>query len=105
MASDELSLETMLADPIVRDLMAADGVDSDELELQLRMVRDALARRSSAHSGNCFAELVKHFSFTRTNARFGAKTARASRQASTLESIFGQEPQCALITGTRSAGA
>jgi hypothetical protein len=38
---DELSLATMLADPIVRDLMAADGVDSGELELQLRMVGDA----------------------------------------------------------------
>jgi hypothetical protein len=52
---DELSLETMLAEPIVRDLMAADGIDSGELELQLRMVGDALARRSSAHSGNCLA--------------------------------------------------
>jgi hypothetical protein len=52
---DELSLETMLADPIVRDLMAADGVDSDELELQLRMVSAARARHSSVHSGNCLA--------------------------------------------------
>jgi len=52
---DELSLETMLAEPIVRDLMAADGIDSGELELQLRMVGDALARRGSAHSGNCLA--------------------------------------------------
>jgi hypothetical protein len=55
---DELSLETMLADPIVRDLMAADGVDSGELGLQLRMVRDALARRGSARSGNCFARIA-----------------------------------------------
>jgi hypothetical protein len=54
----ELSLETMLADPIVRDLMAADGVDSGELGLQLRMVRDALARRGSARSGNCFARIA-----------------------------------------------
>jgi hypothetical protein len=54
----ELSLETMLADPIVRDLMAADGVDSGELGLQLRTVRDALARHSPAHSGNCFARLA-----------------------------------------------
>ena len=55
---DELSLETMLADPIVRDLMAADGVNSGELELQLRMVGDALARRGSAHGGNCLARIV-----------------------------------------------
>ncbi len=55
---DELSLDTMLADPIVRDLMAADGVDSGELGLQLRMVRDALARRGSAHSGNCLARIA-----------------------------------------------
>jgi hypothetical protein len=55
---DELSLETMLADPIVRDLMAADGVDSGELGLQLRVVRDALARRGSAHSGNCLARIA-----------------------------------------------
>jgi hypothetical protein len=51
----ELSLETMLADPIVRDLMAADGVDSGELELRLRVVGDALARHSTAHSGNWLA--------------------------------------------------
>jgi hypothetical protein len=54
----ELSLETMLADPIVRDLMAADGVDSGELGLQLRMVRDALARRGSAHRSNCLARIA-----------------------------------------------
>jgi hypothetical protein len=55
---DELSLDTMLADPIVRDLMAADGVDSGELELQLRMVGDALARPGSAHGGKCLARIV-----------------------------------------------
>jgi hypothetical protein len=55
---DELSLDTMLADHIVRDLMAADGVDSGELELQLRMVGDALARRGSAHGGNCLARVA-----------------------------------------------
>jgi hypothetical protein len=55
---DELSLDTMLADPIVRDLMAADGVDSGELELQLRMVGDTLARRGSAHGGNCLARVA-----------------------------------------------
>jgi hypothetical protein len=38
--------------------MAADGVDSGELGLQLRMVRDALARRGSARSGNCFARIA-----------------------------------------------
>ena len=54
----ELSLETMLSDPIVRDLMAADGVDGGELELQLRMVRDALARRGSAHSGDYLARIA-----------------------------------------------
>jgi hypothetical protein len=54
----ELSLETMLADPIVRDLMAADGVDGGELELQLRMVRDAFSRRGSAYSGNCLARIA-----------------------------------------------
>jgi hypothetical protein len=52
---DELSLDTMLADPIVRDLMAADGINTGELELQLRMVGDALARRGSTHGGNCLA--------------------------------------------------
>ncbi len=95
----ELSLETMLADPIVRELMAADGVHRGELELQLREVRDALARRGSPHSGNCLAELVKHFSSaTRTNVRFAATTLGASRPVAALESIFGQEPQCALLT-------
>ena len=55
---DELSLETMLADPIIRDLMAADGVDTGELELQLRVVGDVLARRGSAYRGNCLARIA-----------------------------------------------
>jgi hypothetical protein len=38
--------------------MAADGVDGGELELQLRMVRDVLARRGSAYRGNCLARIA-----------------------------------------------
>jgi hypothetical protein len=64
---DEPSLEDMLADPIVRDLMAADGVDPGELDSLLHTVRLALARRHSTRSDekpNCFAGLVKLFSST-----------------------------------------
>jgi hypothetical protein len=63
----EPSLEDMLADPIVRDLMAADEVDPGELDSLLRTVRLALARRHSTRSDekpNCFAGLVKLFTFT-----------------------------------------
>ena len=43
----ELSLEEMLADPIVRAVMAADGVDPAELSELLRSLegRDSTTRR------------------------------------------------------------
>jgi hypothetical protein len=48
----ELLLEEMLADPIVRALMAADGVDPEELEALLRSVtgprRDSTLRQRKA---------------------------------------------------------
>jgi hypothetical protein len=48
----ELLLEEMLADPIVRALMAADGVDPEELEALLRSVtgprRDGTLRQREA---------------------------------------------------------
>ena len=44
----EATLEEILSDPIVRALMAADGVDHDELEAMLRRValRLRIARRN-----------------------------------------------------------
>jgi hypothetical protein len=36
---EELSLDAMLAEPIVRDLMAADGVEPDQVKALLRSVR------------------------------------------------------------------
>lgn len=43
---DETSVDELLADPIVRDLMAADGVDPPEL----RATRTTCSARSSATS-------------------------------------------------------
>lgn len=42
----ELSIDEMLADPIVRALMAADGVVADELELLLRSVAKRISERA-----------------------------------------------------------
>jgi len=44
-ACREPSIEEMLADPIVRDLMAADGIDPNELKALLRSVAEC--RRGS----------------------------------------------------------
>jgi hypothetical protein len=52
---EELSLDAMLADPIVRDLMAADGIDPDQVKALLRSVgRPAGKRNRSAAFGNLF---------------------------------------------------
>jgi hypothetical protein len=40
----ELSIKEMLADPVVRALMSADGVQADELEALLRSVANLRAR-------------------------------------------------------------
>jgi hypothetical protein len=45
--SRELSLEQMLTDPIVRALMAADGVDADEVKALVRLTQHSIARRTS----------------------------------------------------------
>ncbi len=44
----EMSLDELLADPIVLDLMAADNVDPAALRAALREVANQLARRRSA---------------------------------------------------------
>jgi hypothetical protein len=46
--SREPSLESMLADPIVHALMAADGVNSDEVKALLRLTQQSIASRASA---------------------------------------------------------
>jgi hypothetical protein len=42
----ELSIGEMLADPIVRAVMSADGVDAGELELMLRLIADRVSERA-----------------------------------------------------------
>jgi hypothetical protein len=42
----ELSIKEMLADPVVRALMSADGVHANELEALLRSVANLLRARS-----------------------------------------------------------
>jgi hypothetical protein len=43
----EPSIEEMLADPIVRAVMSADGVDPDELKARLNAVKQAVELRAS----------------------------------------------------------
>jgi hypothetical protein len=43
----EPSIEEMLADPIVRALMSADGVDPDELKARLNAIKQAVELRAS----------------------------------------------------------
>ena len=49
-ACQEPSIEEMLADPMVRALMAADSVDSDELKTLLNSVKRAMELRASCMS-------------------------------------------------------
>jgi hypothetical protein len=48
----ELSIDEMLADPVVRALMAADRVDPEELRALLRSVADCRSVRASEPDGH-----------------------------------------------------
>jgi len=48
---DEASVDELLADPIVRDLMAADGVDPPELRAMLYGVQRAIERYATRQGG------------------------------------------------------
>ena len=47
----EPSIDTMLSDPIVRAVMAADGVDPEELRNLLHSVAERLQARDHDHHG------------------------------------------------------
>ena len=58
----EQSVEDLLADPIVRDLMIADGVDPIELKALLDTVQRAVesrAKRSPGEKPTWFADIIK----------------------------------------------
>ena len=58
----EQSVEDLLADPIVRDLMIADGVDPIELKALLDTVLRAVESRAKSRPGEkpiCFAGTIK----------------------------------------------
>ena len=58
----ESSVEELLADPIVRDLMIADGVDPIELKELLATVQLAVESRAKKRPGEkptCFAGVIK----------------------------------------------
>jgi hypothetical protein len=64
----EPSIDEMLADPIVCDLMAADGVTSDQLKALLCLVREATERHGSVGDGS-----VRHGSVRHGSVRAGQK--------------------------------
>ncbi len=47
----ELSIDEILADPIIGMMMAADGVDRDELAAVLHQTRDAILRNAAGVRG------------------------------------------------------
>lgn len=49
--SPEPSVEELLADPIIRALMAADGVDPDELRALLQATAESLRARGAQSRG------------------------------------------------------
>ncbi len=48
---DEASVDELLADPIIRDLMAADAVDTDELRALLYDVQRTIERYAASRGG------------------------------------------------------
>jgi hypothetical protein len=61
----ELSIDEMLADPIIGALMAADGVVSDQLRALLRSVAEAIGQHNPAGaSGKALACLASLFGAT-----------------------------------------
>lgn len=49
----ELTLQNAFSDPLVRTVMAADGVDPEELSKMLNEIVATLDRRSSLRAANC----------------------------------------------------
>jgi hypothetical protein len=107
----ELSIDEMLADPIIGALMAADGVVSDQLRALLRSVAEAIGQHNPAGaSGKALACLASLFGATlrardfpqaanrdRGNVR-RARTAPAdysSLSIAPLGTTSSAEPQCA----------
>jgi hypothetical protein len=81
---DEASVDDLLADPIVRDLMAADGVDPLELRVLLYSVQRTLERYAARHgSPTSLVSFVKLFS-PRLRADAAQPTLPANRSQSNI---------------------
>ena len=111
---DEASVDELLADPIVRDLMAADGVDPPELRAMLYRVQRAIecyaARQGEPTSLAAFVKLCGSkpkanaaWPNPRANARgnLGQSNLRESRMAQTEHSRLSPAPS--MFAGHRTA--
>ena len=83
----EAPLDEMLADPMVRALMAADRVDQSELKLLMRSVRQAIEPRDRLDAGEADDRLQP--------CRGILSRAATQLCVSAIRLVFGQEPQCA----------
>ena len=52
---DEPGVDDVLSDPLIQSVMAADGVDHDELHTMLSEVAEQIGRRPSAKRKGLFA--------------------------------------------------
>jgi hypothetical protein len=83
---DEASVDELLADPIVRDLMAADGVDPPELRAMLYDVQRTIECYATRHGGpTSLAGFVKLCS-SKPQATVARPNPRANREQPNRES-------------------
>jgi hypothetical protein len=107
---DEASVDELLADPIVRDLMAADGVDQPELRAMLYRVQRAIecyaTRQGAPTSLAGFAKLCgskpkANAAWPNPRANRGQSNLRESRVAQTDHSRL--SPALSMFAGQRTA--
>jgi hypothetical protein len=102
---NEASVDELLADPIVRDLMAADGVDPAELRALLYDVQRTIERYATTRGGPAslagFAQL--HRSTPRSSPPAPGSTLRADRGRLANHSKLSIAPIASMFCG--GAGA
>jgi hypothetical protein len=109
---DEASVDELLADPIVRDLMAADGVDPPELRAMLYGVQRAIECYATRQGGpTSLAGLVKlcgskpkaNAAWPNPRANLCQSNLRESRVAQTDHSRLSPAPSMFDRAGQRTA--
>jgi hypothetical protein len=102
---NEASVDELLADPIVRDLMAADGVDPGQLRTLLYEVQHTIERYATTRGGPAsLAGFAQHYRSTpRTRPTTPGPTLPANRGRPASHSKLSMAPLASMFCGGTGA--